>query len=712
MDPRSANASIGKASIVCHFGFLSWLLLLPPPAPAAATAPTLPVLRTARQVHSLSFTEAARGYAVHLRRAQVTYYQPSFGALFLVDATDGIYANPHPGPPLGLHAGDIVAVDGVSAPGDVAPVITNARLRVLGHAPLPAAPLIGLDRLSSGGFDARWVTLEAIVRSVSHPSGRTDVDGTTRFDAGNLLLTLASGDERLDVVTQLPPGSIPQSLVDAKVRLRAAMGSRFNQRNQLTGIQAFMPDLSCLQVLRPAPIDPFVLPLSTVTTIERPSSSEPGHRVRIRGVVTSRFDPRHFSVSDYQHGIFVTAQDAVAVRPGDRLDVVGFPASGDYTAYLDGALVRRLGAAPVPVPIHLSAAQALAGVHDAEPIEVDATLLEPFTGSSGPSTLRLDDRGSRFLAVLSTETPSGFLSTIPVGSFLRVRGICVIHTGDSSSARSFDLLLRSPADVQILRTAPWWTPRHTCLLAAALAALVLIVFTRNLGLRRRVALQTRQIQAQLEEACALRIQAEVATSEKSRTLASLLLAQRDLLGAQEKLRYQATHDTLTGLWRRAALLDFLHREIERALRTRSSLGILLLDLDHFKTVNDTYGHLAGDAVLCEVGRRLLRSTRRYDIAGRYGGEEFLILLPGCDREQIESSAERIRAAIGDELFSAGDTAIRLTVSIGATVGCGLADPGCQTGETDLLSQADSALYQAKAAGRNRTVLHASAPIPA
>jgi diguanylate cyclase (GGDEF)-like protein len=677
---------------------------------ARATAPSpLPVLHTFRQAHTLSEAEARRGYRVHIARAQITCYQPSFGALFLMDKTDGIYANPRHGPPLALRAGDIVAVDGVTGPGDVAPTIQDARFRVLGHAPLPAAPLVSFDHLSSGAFDSRWVSVQGIVRSVNHPAQRTDFDGHTTFDTENLILTLASGFERMDVITRRPAGPLPDNLVDATIRLRAAVGSRFNQRRQFIGVHVYMPDLAFIQVLEPAPHDPFAIPLSTVTTIARTSAREPGHRVHLRGVVTSTFGEQHFSLMDSEDGIFITAQDPTPVRPGDLLDVVGFPSLGDYTSYLDGALVRRLGSAPIPPPVPLGTAQAFSGAHDAEPIQMEGVLLERYgAGGEGTRSFQLGDAGRKFIAVLPPGSPAGSLDTLRIGSLLRLNGICVIHTGGTQMPQTMDLLLRSPADIQVLRSPPWWTPRHTLLLAEALGILVLIVFTRNLGLRRRVAAQTRQIQAQLEEARALRIQAEAATQEKSQTLTSLLVTQRDLLLAQEKLRYQATHDALTGLWNRAALLDFLHREIERALRTHASLGVLLLDVDHFKSVNDTHGHLAGDVVLREIGLRISRSTRAYDIAGRYGGEEFLILLPGCDQAQTERSAERIRAAIGDQPFQTSDARLSLTVSIGATVLPALAEPDhsdSRDRDTALLSFADLALYQAKSGGRNRTVVH-------
>lgn len=118
----------------------------------------------------------------------------------------------------------------------------------------------------------------------------------------------------------------------------------------------------------------------------------------------------------------------------------------------------------------------------------------------------------------------------------------------------------------------------------------------------------------------------------------LLKLQQELIQAREELRFRATHDVLTGVLNRGALLEMLHRELERGARSGTATAVLMLDLDHFKQVNDTYGHLAGDAVLREVARRMMEVVRSYDFIGRYGTEEFLIVLPGCDRKQVEHSA--------------------------------------------------------------------------
>ena len=177
----------------------------------------------------------------------------------------------------------------------------------------------------------------------------------------------------------------------------------------------------------------------------------------------------------------------------------------------------------------------------------------------------------------------------------------------------------------------------------------------------------------------------------------ILTLQKGLIQAREELRFQATHDIPTGIWNRGALLDLLRREIERASRSQSSTGLLMLDLDHFKKVNDTYGHLAGDVVLREVAHRISEVVRSYDLVGRYGGEEFLVVLPDCDTDQALQSAERIRAVIAGCPVLAAGAEILVTASIGVTV-----TTASTVAEKEILAIADTALYAAKSAGRNCT----------
>jgi len=173
--------------------------------------------------------------------------------------------------------------------------------------------------------------------------------------------------------------------------------------------------------------------------------------------------------------------------------------------------------------------------------------------------------------------------------------------------------------------------------------------------------------------------------------------QAQLLKAREDLREQATRDSLTHLWNRSSILSELDRELARLERESRPLGVVIVDLDHFKQVNDTYGHLAGDAVLREAARRMQNGIRQYDSIGRYGGEEFLILFPGCGETESFAQADRLRKQLAQAEMSVNDSSLRVTASFGVTT----AIPGEGWTQEALIRKADEALYIAKKSGRNR-----------
>jgi two-component system cell cycle response regulator len=177
----------------------------------------------------------------------------------------------------------------------------------------------------------------------------------------------------------------------------------------------------------------------------------------------------------------------------------------------------------------------------------------------------------------------------------------------------------------------------------------------------------------------------------------ILCLQDQLIAAREALRDMALHDALTRLWNRAAIHDILRTEIARCQRESASLGVILVDLDHFKVVNDTYGHQMGDEALRETARTLRESTRPYDAVGRIGGEEFLLVLPGCDQMNAASHAERLRVSIERLSMDVPGGALRITASLGVTV----FRDGSASDSDSLVQAADEALYRAKREGRNR-----------
>jgi two-component system, cell cycle response regulator len=185
-----------------------------------------------------------------------------------------------------------------------------------------------------------------------------------------------------------------------------------------------------------------------------------------------------------------------------------------------------------------------------------------------------------------------------------------------------------------------------------------------------------------------------------RSGARVLDLQEHLLETQKLLHHQAMHDHLTGLGNRRMILEELASELARASREHRALSIAIGDLDRFKQINDTLGHATGDMVLQAAAKRLLTVLRSYDAVGRLGGEEFLLLLPGCDQAEALEIAERARLAINGEPIAGPSGPISTSMSLG--VAC--RKPGDTTEAVSLVEAADLALYRAKAGGRNRVSL--------
>jgi two-component system cell cycle response regulator len=185
-----------------------------------------------------------------------------------------------------------------------------------------------------------------------------------------------------------------------------------------------------------------------------------------------------------------------------------------------------------------------------------------------------------------------------------------------------------------------------------------------------------------------------------RTGTRIVTLQAELIEAREALRVQAMHDALTGVWNRRAILEVLAKELARSKREGPPIAVAIADLDHFKRINDTYGHVVGDTVLCETTSRMRALLRPYDAMGRYGGEEFLVVLPGCSSQDALKLAERLRIGVSQEPVKLSEGTIQVTCSLGVAA----SDTVAVLDAMALIGVADSALYRAKAAGRNRIEL--------
>lgn len=173
-----------------------------------------------------------------------------------------------------------------------------------------------------------------------------------------------------------------------------------------------------------------------------------------------------------------------------------------------------------------------------------------------------------------------------------------------------------------------------------------------------------------------------------------------IIRTQDRERQRATTDNLTQLWSRNKILEFLSEETEREGRYGEITGVIMADIDFFKKINDTYGHLVGDQVLKKVAQRLKKSMRIYDKIGRYGGDEFIAVFPRCGNKQIRSVAERLRIAVSSEKIDTSTGPLKITISIGGT--CSENYPSISSEE--LLKASDKALINAKKKGRNNSII--------
>jgi len=173
-----------------------------------------------------------------------------------------------------------------------------------------------------------------------------------------------------------------------------------------------------------------------------------------------------------------------------------------------------------------------------------------------------------------------------------------------------------------------------------------------------------------------------------------------LLESRQEIKDLAAHDSLTGLWNRSSILEFLEDELDKSRRERSSIGVIMIDVDHFKKINDTFGHAVGDQVLARIANCLKVNIRRYNKIGRYGGDEMVVVLPDCQSNHLEKIAERLRVSVARQRFKTERGILKVTISCGGAT----SESFHHTTLRQLLQASDKALYEAKAKGRNLVVM--------
>ncbi len=646
----------GALRLLLGLGILAGLSATLHAESASAPVP----LTTVRQIHSLSAGEAAKQLQFRLQGV-VTSLSPWPNWFFLEDRTGGISV--HSETPTGAFDGAEVEVTGTTLPGRFAPVAHALHVRVLGHGRMPPAPLFHYNELMGGAQDCKWLAVRGVVRSAKPELQR----GTPV-----LALTIETGDELiLGRIMHYTAGD-PAKLVDAVVKLRGVCGSKFNDKRQFTGVILTIPSMADVDIEEPAPLDPFALPALPVRSLLQ---FKPGqrfnHRVEVAGTVTYQ-DVGHFLyLQDGADGVLVQTGQETSVPLGTRIAAVGFASSGPYSPVLSEAAFRVIQPGRPITPVSLRADEILCvdnflvtAPYDAQVVHLQGQLLET-TNHLNDKTLVLSTGGTHFVAVLQQKPGDPPLPDMDNGSIVSLSGVLSVQVDESHEPTSFRVLLRSTEDLIVVQRAPWWNIGHAMgvLCFVLVGSLVLVLWGATL--RRTVRQQTHMLRE-----------------------------------SEERFRNQAQHDALTGLASRSFLHERLNEAIGEARFSGQKLGVLMVDLDFFKQVNDTLGHHAGDELLCLVADRLKAAVRKTDIVARMGGDEFVVLLSNLqDMEEAEEIGANVVASISTPAKIAG-RATPISASVGV---CLYPDGG--TSCDALLQNVDAAMYKAKAGGRNNCFVY-------
>ena len=492
------------------------------------------------QVKRLSPKEAERHHPVRLRGV-VTYFEwnPDWQLYManLQDETGGISFSPGRTvvDALKLKPGQLVEIEGISAQGPFAPEIRGpgkfgspVRAKVLGAAPDPEPQVLTSEQMANPFNQDEWVEVKGVVRRVTARAG-PKAKGRIMVD-----FSTASGTFRATVPTQATPIKTPSHLVGAAVAVRGVFAGIYNQKRRIVGAHIMVSSLDHIIVDEAGADAAFKLPRLTASSLMqfRPDMAS---RVHVGGVVTL-FEPgSHLYLRDNTGALRIETPETNPFRPGDRVEVVGFPAFSDGAPLLLNAFVKKTAGGPPPQPRSITVTQASSGEFDGELVRLDGVLLDQLKRPENV-ILMLQSGDTVFSAHFAEGEAKTNAPSLMLNSWVQISGVCLNQFRYSPEPRpkppqwrpvSFHVVLRSPRDVVLLREPPWWTPQRILWAMSLLAAAVFVVLVWVMLLRRQVAVQTRVIQR--------KVQREVLMEERSRIARDLhdtLEQQLALIGVQ------------------------------------------------------------------------------------------------------------------------------------------------------------------------------------
>jgi diguanylate cyclase (GGDEF)-like protein/PAS domain S-box-containing protein len=442
-----------------------------------------PALASLAQVRGRQTTGLNRPSQIHVL-AVVTYYDSAGPNLFVQDATAGIWVDLRGLKAAPPQVGQLLDLRGTVGSG-FSPYVANPEWKILGSAPLPNPARVSFEQAATGSADSQWVEMEGVVRSFV-----LEAEGSV------LVIDAATPTGVFKVRVPDYHAPFPAEMVDAKVRFKGVCGAAFNRRNQLVAIHLMMPDMSYSKVVTSAPIDPFAVPIMPVNKIGSFSAQLTDiHRIKVLGTVTARFPGRGIFLMDATGGLYAETQDGAPVTQGDEVEVIGFPARGNYSSVLRSAGIRPTGKHSFIVPLPIDGRSALKGGYDAGLVTISGTV-QAVNESHGSYSfgMQSDDRvnfAANFAVPVQSLPPL-------IGSRERLTGICSIKPDENGNPAEFAIVLRTPGDIVLLASPPWLTGRRAVFVLFALVILTALVFGWVVILRRRIRHQTGLIRARLK----------------------------------------------------------------------------------------------------------------------------------------------------------------------------------------------------------------------
>ena len=447
------------------------------------------------EIRALTPEQAQQNIPVHLN-AVVTFFSQDLYSCFVEDATAGIFLSfpPHNIWPTPLEPGQTVEVTGLAIPGEYAPVVAVDRITVTGRSELSSPQSVSYDQLASGAEDSQFVEIGGVVRSLWK-------FGTTKLYE----MEIATGEGRLLVYAQNLPVTQPDDLLDSTVRVRGVCATKFNHKRQLFAVELMIPRQEDFQIEIPATQNPFEIPDRSIGSLLqfRPQENY-GHRVKVTGTVTLFAPGSKLYLQDGQGSVLAETRSMEPLAPGDIVEVLGFPSQGDYTPMLQDAVYRKISSTAPLAPVPVSTDGALSGNFDSELVQISARVINR-TRQGNEQFLLLQESNVIFQADLEGANDTDNFARVENGSVVSVTGVCRIDPGagwiplPDWRAKSFNILMRSPSDVVVLQSPPWWNLQRVLWMSGTLAFVALAAFGWVGVLRRQVAERTQQLEAEIHQ---------------------------------------------------------------------------------------------------------------------------------------------------------------------------------------------------------------------